>query len=301
MDVKRRRRHLTRRNHPPKSKSYPQETEIARITLTDTAEQRLGISCAEVTQESVSRRRTFGGEVMIPAGKSIIVSAPVAGEIVTSRPDCDAASWAKRQGRRAGADAGPPALARTLRADAGRANPNGQRPRDTHVRLTVARGDVQRSHAEVEAAEIAMRRAEQLLSDKAGSAKAVDDTRANPERRSTRPGSRRRTAAPVRDNYWLNWTPTTSGGTAVPLRMTSPQSGVIRSLTVTPGQTVNVGTALFEVVDISSMWIRVPVYVGYCRRSKLQADAQIVGLDGRPIATIAASAADRCAALRPTC
>ena len=66
---------------PAKVEKLPQETEIRRITLTEDAERRLGITLGRVTREHVQRRRTFGGDVMIPAGQTIIVSAPVAGTL----------------------------------------------------------------------------------------------------------------------------------------------------------------------------------------------------------------------------
>ncbi len=66
---------------PAKVEKLPLETEISRLTLTPQAAERLGISVAAITREKIDRRRTFGGEVMIPGGKSIIVSAPVTGTI----------------------------------------------------------------------------------------------------------------------------------------------------------------------------------------------------------------------------
>jgi RND family efflux transporter MFP subunit len=69
---------------------------------------------------------------------------------------------------------------------------------------------------------------------------------------------------------------------ATPLQVTSPQSGVIRSLAVSRGQKVAIGSALFEVADTSTMWIRAPVYVGLLPDVETGVTAQIVDLDGRP-------------------
>jgi len=42
----------------------------------------------------------------------------------------------------------------------------------------------------------------------------------------------------------------------------SPISGVVQNINVTPGQTITVSTALFEVSPSDRLWIRVPVYSG---------------------------------------
>ncbi len=60
--------------------------------------------------------------------------------------------------------------------------------------------------------------------------------------------------------------------------MTAPQTGVLRSLAVTPGQAVTPGAALFEVVDTDTMWIRVPVYVEMLSQIDTQKNALIVAL-----------------------
>ena len=70
---------------PAKVEKLPVETQLALVTLSPDADQRLGITTAAVVSESVEPRRTLGGQAMVPIGSTIAVSAPVAG--VVSRPN----------------------------------------------------------------------------------------------------------------------------------------------------------------------------------------------------------------------
>jgi hypothetical protein len=51
-------------------------------------------------------------------------------------------------------------------------------------------------------------------------------------------------------------------GTAAPIPVGAPEDGVLRNVTALPGQTVPAGAALFEVADLTRVWVRVPVYAG---------------------------------------
>ncbi len=146
--------------------------------------------------------------------------------------------------------------------------------------VTVAHGDVERSQAEVDAAKIALTRAEQLLADKVGSAKAVDDAQAilNIAVSSLEAAQDRQQQF---EALLAELDTGVSQGKASPLVMGSPQSGVIRTLSVSQGQTVATGAALFEVVDTRSMWIRTPVYVDLIPEIDIQSDAIVVALGAR--------------------
>ena len=58
------------------------ESDLNTITLTERAESRLGIQLAETTMTEVRRKRTVGGEVVLPPGRMITVSAPIAGTLL---------------------------------------------------------------------------------------------------------------------------------------------------------------------------------------------------------------------------
>ena len=51
----------------------------------------------------------------------------------------------------------------------------------------------------------------------------------------------------------------------IPIPIRTPQDGMLRQVFVAPGQIVNPGAPIFEVVDLSEIWIRVPVYAGEAR------------------------------------
>jgi multidrug resistance efflux pump len=45
------------------------------------------------------------------------------------------------------------------------------------------------------------------------------------------------------------------------LTLESPETGVLRTVSAQPDQTVPSGAALFEVINLDRVWVRVPVYV----------------------------------------
>ena len=55
---------------------------LTTLTLTEKAESRLGIALAETKLAQVTRKRTIGGEVLVPPGKTVLVSAPIAGTLL---------------------------------------------------------------------------------------------------------------------------------------------------------------------------------------------------------------------------
>ena len=71
-------------------------------------------------------------------------------------------------------------------------------------------------------------------------------------------------------------------GAGAPLTIESPTDGMLRALSAQPGQVVPAGGALFEIVDLSRMWIRVPVYVGDQSELAAEEDADVVPLASRP-------------------
>ncbi len=265
---------------PAKVEKLPLETEISRITLAPEAEQRLGIALAQVTRRRLQRRRTFGGDVVVPGGKAIIVSAPLAGTI---------APPAQRQIPLPGqlVDAGEPVISLIPLLTPERYVPTpAERAQMANAKatmlaaLTVAKGDVQRGQAEVDGARIAFARAEQLLADRVGSARAMDDAKAllNIAESTLQAAKDREQQF---EKLLVELESFEEGGNASPLSLVSPQTGVIRSLSVSRGQTVAPGAALFEVVDTSTMWIRLPLYVDLIPMIDTQADANLVALGRR--------------------
>ncbi|MCH5373184.1 MAG: hypothetical protein JJ992_04365, partial [Planctomycetes bacterium] len=138
---------------PAKVEKLPRETEIARITLTEQAEQRLGIACAKVTKQEVQRRRTLGGEVMVPPGKAIIVSAPVSGTIAPPNGSLPLPGTHVATGDAVMTIVPLLSPERDVPTPAERVQMANARA-TLLAAQTVAAGDVERSQAEVEAAQI---------------------------------------------------------------------------------------------------------------------------------------------------
>lgn len=216
------------------------------------------------------RRRVFGGEVTLPPGESAIVVAPLTGELrrVGQGPLPKPGEVIKR-------DQPifellplltPERYIPTIAEQAQIANANAV---VMSLQIT-ADGDVDQANEEVVAAKIALDRAEQLLRDRAGSARAVDDAKA-----VLAVAESRLKAARDRQGM-LRKLANEKGPTAgEPIPITSPIQGVLRTLPAAAGQTVSAGSTLFEVINLDSLWIRVPVYVGQLDTLDLTAEAAI--------------------------
>jgi RND family efflux transporter MFP subunit len=245
---------------PAKVAHHVEESELNTIQLTDAAVQRLGIQLEEVRWADVTRQRTLGGEVVIPPGQTIVVSAPVAGTL--SSPDQD----------------GPPlagsvvAAGQTIFGFTPLLTPEREvlTPAE-RVRVAQTRADVAAAQVEaerqiesakvtVDAAQIALDRAVQLLEDKAGSQRSVDEARATLQlarEAQTTAEARYRLLADIE----LDEQPGQLARRSIP----SPIAGVLHSVDAAPGETVAAGEPLFCVIQTERIWIRVPVYVGYLR------------------------------------
>jgi len=66
---------------PAKVQSIAHEEDVNTIELTPEAEIRLGVVTAPVEMRPLARVRRFGAEITVPPGATMIVSAPVAGTL----------------------------------------------------------------------------------------------------------------------------------------------------------------------------------------------------------------------------
>jgi RND family efflux transporter MFP subunit len=208
-----------------------QETELATVKLAPQAEQRLGVTTAPVTIERVAQTRVFAGEIMLPPDRTISVSAPAPGTLSSDAPP--SVGMFARKGQAVF-----------------RLTPLLAPERDLRAQIERDAGNAQ---TRVDAARVRLNRAEQLLRDRAGSEKAVEQAReelniAENDLKMARERLDRYDKAPI------------SGDVAVTI--VAPRDGMIQKLFVSPGQTVAGGAPLFEVVNLATVWVRVPVYVG---------------------------------------
>jgi RND family efflux transporter MFP subunit len=236
---------------PVEVRGSTSEAELATLTLTPLAETRLGIQTVALERRHVNRVRTFGGEVVVPPGQSVTVVAPVAGALAppaTGKVPTGGASLQKGQ-----AVFSLLPLERDLRAEADR--------------------DLANAQARLDAAQARVKRTEQLLRDKAGSVRALEEARTELTQAQAA-----RDAAQTRVGH-LRGIPFDSSGA---LRIEAPEDGVVQELHATAGQTVAAGTPLFVVARLNPLWVRVPVYVGDLKSLDVEKPATIRDLAASP-------------------
>src|SRR5262245_18299747 len=227
---------------PAKVQQVLQEGELNRITLDDKAEERLNIRTAEVRKEKIERARVVGGEVIAPMGQESIVAAPLAGQLEAPK------GGVPRPGERVNRGTVIFLLLPLLSPEA----------RTTLAATRVeAEGQVKTAETQLEAASIALGRAERLLKDEAGSRRAVDEATAqrNLAQKSVE-------AARSRRDLLVRATGDFESGTASPIEIKAPERGVLRAVPARAGQVVPSGATLFDVASLERVWVRVPLYAG---------------------------------------
>ena len=265
---------------PSKVEMVPHESDLATISLTNEAAERLGITTKATERRQVQQHRTFGGEVMIPSGRSIVISAPVAGIV---SPSGNAKIPAPGSKVKAGEIvlALSPILSpeRDVPTPAEQVQMTGAKATLVAAQVT-ALGDVQRGKADIVATKINLERAKKLFADRAGSQRAVDDAQAFANVASA-------VLEAAEDRYAqltkLIASLEGSGNHDVAMEMTlrAPVDGVIRSLNISAGQQVVGGASLFEVLDMSAVWVRVPIFVDLLPLIQPGAYGRVVSLDGK--------------------
>ncbi len=238
---------------PPAKVANPVgEASLTSVTLSEDAVKRLGIQTATAAVETVQRSRHAGGEIIVPPGGAVTVTAPVSGTLQAP-------------------DGVPSPGARVSRGQTIFALYPIQ-PADRDVQL-----DSERAAATTEA-ELALaiqrrQRLERLLADGAASQRSVEEARAQ---QAVAEANAQAARARAKD---LGRSPTgTGGGMAV----RSPIAGVLVSITAAPGQTVAASAPLFEVAQAEGLWVKVQVFVGERAGVDRSRPAEIVALGDVP-------------------
>lgn len=238
------------------------EDQFAAVTLTPEAEQRLGVKTGTVARKPVKRVRVYGAEVTVPVGKAVVVTAPVAGLLQAPPGGVPAVGAVVPRGK-------PVFRLLPLLTPEGRANLTASR--------VEADGQVNNARTQVEAAKIALDRSKRLLAGEAGSRRLVDEAQAQADL-----AQKTLDAATARRDLLTRVVGEVEGGTAAPMSIDAPEDGLLRAESAMPGQTVPAGAPLFEVVDLSAVWVRVPVYVGDLPDLDPAAPAAVGPLTARP-------------------
>ena len=249
--------------------------------LTAKAEERLGIFNSQrepvglgtVTSETLPRERSFGGEVTLPPGAAIIVSAPLSGTL-----QAPAGATIPKVGDIVAARQPIFSLLPLLSPERDVLTP-AERIRYAESKNAIASAKIdaenqyQQALVQVEAAKIALERAQRLLKELAGPARAVDEAQAqyNIAGKALAAAQSRKQ---LLDGLDLN----ADVGQSVPLAIESPQAGMIRQQPAAVGEVVAAGEPLFEVMQLDPLWLRVSVYAGELDDLAAEQPAQVSSL-----------------------
>lgn len=227
------------------------EADLTTVKLTPEAEKRLGIVTAAVESKSVPRTRNVGGEIAAPSGSALSITAPVAG--VLQAPS-----------------GMPVAGSRVTRGQLlFRLIPLPAAERESAV---TAQQGIDTATARRDAAARKVQRAEQLLKDGAGSRRQLEEAQAelSVAEAELKAALNRRTLA------------SRSGTSEAGVRLDAPQSGLVQAVHVRDGQTVSAAAPLLELVQMTSVWVRVPIYAGESRDIDSTAPARVLLLSDTP-------------------
>lgn len=230
------------------------ETTLTTVKLSDQAAERLGIATVPVTRREVQKRRTYGGFVEAsPPGKANLI-APASGTVVAIG---DSATQELTLGSAVERDEVVISIAPFSTNDDSPLSAT-ERSQLTISQMTLTQGRlgiderIASARIELSAAKTAFERASQLLADKVGSQRTVDESRAALEI------ANRRLSSAIAERDALG-----NGGTAedlfAPVVLKAPISGRITNLLCVPGQIVSSGQPLADIVDFNLLWARVPV------------------------------------------
>ena len=212
------------------------ESDLTTIKLTEKAVERLGIKTVEIAALPMKLTRIYSGEVMAIPGQSMTLTAPVSGTILGLRNGLlPMAGTAVRKGQ---------ALYRLLILP-------------SEKDLISAQEDVKLKKVQYEVAVEKLKRAEQLLKDKAGSVRAKQDAEA--ELANITAGLR---VAEARVALMKGNSDASVSDKLSTLNIESSVDGFIQRVYASPSQVVSANAPVMDLASISPLWVRVPVYAG---------------------------------------
>jgi len=218
---------------PAKVANPQKEADLTTITLIPEAERRLGIETVVLAATAIQAERTLGGEMLVPPGRGVPVTAPVAGRV-------DAAD-----NLRLASGLGVRQQQVVLRL-----TPLSAPPRDLRVTYEA---DLSAARARFDAAQTQLDRAKQMLKDQVGSQRGLEQ--AQQEFLSAKASY-----DAARERLDRAGTRPLDADVSVPI--SAPFDGTVGQLLAAPGQVVAAGATLFELENLTILWVRVPVYVG---------------------------------------
>lgn len=237
------------------------EDQILAVELRPEAIERLALRTGIVETKPVRRLHLYGGEITVPAGQTVIVSAPLSGTLKAAAGGVPQPGQTVKKGQKL-------FELLPLLTPEGRATILAQR--------VDADGQYKSALAQADQAEKALKRAENLFRTETASKRMVEEAK-----RDHDVASETVKAAKARRDLLEQVAGSFDGGTAAPIAIECPEQGMLRNMSALPGQNVPLGAALFEVARLEQVWVRVPVYVGDRPEIDLTADALIGNLAAR--------------------
>lgn len=215
------------------------EVDLNTVNISDESYKKLGLQTVPVKVESVFASKTYGGEVTIPPGGKVSISAPISGKLILLDIN------ALKPGSKIKAGQLLYRIQPIITADA-RANLLNA--------LADAESLVNTTKSQVQATEITLQRAKKLLKDLVGSQRNVDDATAAYE-----VSLRNWEAATAKSSALNN---VNNIGTIAPIDIKSPQAGIVSNIFAAANQLVSAGSPIIEVSSLNSLWVRVPIPLG---------------------------------------
>lgn len=227
------------------------EGGLTAVTLTTESYAHLRIAFGRADSAASVATRVVGGELVVPPGRALMISAPVSGRVLapagTTMPT---PGQHVRQGEPLMRLAALPPDRDLLRTR--------QDLAATEARLTQAQLEADRTALLYKDHLVATRDQERAQADLAA-ARAAFDAASSQQQVVTTDGAR-------------------TGSTT--LVISAPRDGILRSLMAGPGQVVSAGTALAEVASLDALWIRVPIFAGDAGAVSSSAEVRVMPLTG---------------------
>ena len=219
------------------------------MKLSPEAVKRLGIETAVAKVDTAAATRSLGGEVAVPEGHMVTVTAPVAGTVSVAA------------GVQPGARVSRGARLMTLA-------PLASSERDQSIE---ARRAVEAAQADADTARLRLQRLEQLLKDGAASVRSVEEARGQLQVAEAALNAAKERLAAFRQG---------PVGPEGEIAIAAPLDGVVQSISVAPGQTVAASAPLLQVAQVSTLWVRVPVFAGDADQIDATQPASVTRLGG---------------------
>lgn len=228
------------------------ESSLNTVHLNDDSFRKLDIQIATIKRQTLRTHNIYGGDVVIPTGGLVSVSAPISGKVLSNGIAKFSAGMPVKSGQ---------LLYRIqpiLTADA-RANLVNALA-DAESAMNVAK-------SQVDATTIALNRAKKLLEDLVGSQRNVDDANAAHEI-----ALRNLEAANVKRNALHQ---VVNLGTVESIDIKAPQAGIVSNIFAVNDQLVSAGNPILEISTLNTMWVRVPIPTSDLIKIDQQASASV--------------------------